>query len=148
VQANFEKKLELNSTKNKSAICESSTLTEYQECFDGPSCPPGTIEDLEGITSARDAAGKLHVAFGFESAIDYNDKTFYMYMDDTGVGAYFTAQITRGTVPLTFNCADLSCGTITSWQLSFGDGAASNVQNPSHINSIPFNAQAMPGTLN
>ena len=54
------------------------TLVEYEECWDGPSCPPGTIEDLEGITSARDATGKLHVAYGIEWAVDQADATFYM----------------------------------------------------------------------
>lgn len=107
-------------------------LIEYQECWEGSSCPPGSIADLEGITSARDGAGKLRVAYGFESAIDYTDETFYMYMDNTSVGANFTAQVTRGPVPLTVNFTDQSCGTITSWQWNFGDGTASNAQNPSH----------------
>jgi PKD repeat protein len=113
------------------------TLIEYQECWEGPSCPSGTIADLEGITSARDSTGKLHVAYGFESPVDYTDVTYYMYMDDTSVGADFTAQVTSGSVPLTVNFTDQSCGTITSWQWSFGDEAVSNAQNPSHTFSKP-----------
>ena len=113
------------------------TVIEYQECWDGPSCPPGTIADLEGITSARDATGKLHVAYGFESAIDWVDATYYMHTDDTSVGADFTANVFSGKLPLTVNFTDQSCGTITSWQWNFGDGATSNEQNPSHTYSKP-----------
>jgi hypothetical protein len=113
------------------------TLIEYQQCWEGPSCPPGTIADLERITSSRDLTGKLHIAYGFESAVDYVDRTYYMYMDDTSVRADFTAQPTRGPGPLTVNFIDQSCGTITSWQWSFGDGETSNQQNPSHTFSKP-----------
>jgi hypothetical protein len=113
------------------------TLIEYQTCWEGPSCPPGTIADFEAITSARDSTGKLHVAYGIESPVDYTDETYYMYMDGTSVGAGFTAQVTKGLAPLTVNFTDQSCGTITSWQWSFGDGDASNEQNPSHTFSKP-----------
>jgi hypothetical protein len=115
------------------------TVVEYEECWLGPSCPPGTIDDLGDITSARDATGKLHAAYGFESAIDYVDATYYMYMDenDTSVEADFTADVLSGPVPLTVNFTDHSCGTITSWQWNFGDGSNSTEQNPSHTYSKP-----------
>jgi hypothetical protein len=110
------------------------TIVEYQECWLGPSCPPGTIADLEGITSARDSTGKLHTAYGFESAIDWIDATYYMYMDnnDTSVRADFTADVLSGSAPLTVSFTDQSCGPITSWQWNFGDGSTSTEQNPSH----------------
>ena len=115
----------------------SGTIVEFQECWEGASCPPGSIEDFNDITSARDATGKLHIAYGIDSAVDYSEKTFYMHTDDSIVGADFTANVTSGSVPLAVNFTDQSCGTITSWQWSFGDGATSNEQNPSHTYSKP-----------
>ena len=111
------------------------TVVEYPSCI--VNCQPGEVYDFEGVTSARDEAGKLHVTYTIESAVDYVDRTYYTYMDDTSVGADYTAQVTHGSVPLTVNFTDQSCGTITSWQWSFGDGAASNAQNPSHTFSKP-----------
>ena len=112
-----------------SASPSAATLISYPVCTSWP-CPDGQVEDFEGITSARDATGKLHVAYGIEWAA--TTETFYMYMDDTSVGADFTVDVVSGTAPLTVNFTDQSAGDITSWSWDFGDGATSTEQNPTH----------------
>jgi len=49
--------------------------------------------------------------------------------------ADFSANITLSCIPAAINFTDLSTtpvGTITQWDWDFGDGATSNLQNPSH----------------
>jgi len=46
--------------------------------------------------------------------------------------AEFSGSPTSGTEPLTVNFTDLSTGSITSWDWTFGDGGTSPLQNPSH----------------
>jgi len=46
--------------------------------------------------------------------------------------ASFTSAPNSGTAPLNVAFSDTSSGTITSWAWSFGDGATSALQNPSH----------------
>ncbi|MFH2055405.1 MAG: PKD domain-containing protein, partial [bacterium] len=46
--------------------------------------------------------------------------------------ASFSASVMSGTAPLLVSFTDLSSGAPTSWSWDFGDGGASNVQNPSH----------------
>jgi len=66
-----------------SASASPVTVVEYPLCFSLP-CPPGSIGDFDNITSARDATGKLHVAYEIDSAVDYTNETFYMYKDVSG----------------------------------------------------------------
>jgi PKD repeat protein len=47
--------------------------------------------------------------------------------------ASFYGSPTTGNVPLTVSFTDVSSNTPTSWNWSFGDGAYSELQNPSHI---------------
>ena len=49
--------------------------------------------------------------------------------------ANFTADTVRGPLPLSVNFTDQSSGSINSWAWSFGDGASSTEQNPSHTYS-------------
>jgi len=46
--------------------------------------------------------------------------------------AAFTSAPNSGTAPLNVAFTDTSTGTITSWLWSFGDGATSTLQNPTH----------------
>ena len=46
--------------------------------------------------------------------------------------ADFSANPTKGPAPFTVSFTDQSTGSITSWEWDFGDGSASNIQNPSH----------------
>ena len=47
--------------------------------------------------------------------------------------ANFTANVTADTAPLAVRFTDTSTGNPTAWLWSFGDGATSTEQNPSHI---------------
>ena len=47
--------------------------------------------------------------------------------------AAFSADITKGSVPLTVNFTDSSIGDITSWSWDFGDSETLTEQNPVHI---------------
>ena len=44
---------------------------------------------------------------------------------------------TRGQAPFAVQFTDLSIGDPTSWYWQFGDGGVSQVQNPSHVFSLP-----------
>jgi PKD repeat protein len=46
--------------------------------------------------------------------------------------ASFSMSVDEGIAPLWINFVDLSSGTITGWQWSFGDGSSSNERNPLH----------------
>lgn len=48
------------------------------------------------------------------------------------VAAHFTSNVTDGMVPLAVRFNDLSTGSPTNWNWSFGDGAFSSEQNPVH----------------
>jgi PKD repeat protein len=50
----------------------------------------------------------------------------------TPVTANFSANPSSGQAPLTVQFTDQSTGPVTNWNWSFGDGATSLVQNPSH----------------
>jgi formylglycine-generating enzyme required for sulfatase activity len=52
--------------------------------------------------------------------------------DKVSLNANFTADITKGEVPLTVKFTDQSTGDPTSWQWDFGDGSTSTEHNPSH----------------
>src|SRR5262249_7619132 len=49
--------------------------------------------------------------------------------------AAFTANPTTGVAPLSVQFTDQSTGTPVGWNWSFGDGASSTAQNPSHAYS-------------
>jgi PKD repeat protein len=50
----------------------------------------------------------------------------------TGVTANFSATPDSGQAPLAVQFTDQSSGPVVSWKWSFGDGASSSAQNPSH----------------
>jgi len=50
--------------------------------------------------------------------------------------ADFSADVTAGNIPLAVNFSDLSTGDISSWAWTFGDGATSTLQSPSHTYSV------------
>ncbi len=54
-------------------------------------------------------------------------------------GAGFSADSTSGVVPLTVRFTDESTGDPKSWVWSFGDGATSTEQNPTHTYTAPGN---------
>jgi PKD repeat protein len=56
--------------------------------------------------------------------------------DATTPVASFTSDVLAGTVPLSIQFNDTSTGSPTAWAWSFGDGAWSTLQNPSHTYSV------------
>jgi hypothetical protein len=56
---------------------------------------------------------------------------------DPTTSANFSADPTSGVAPLSVSFTDESTGNITSWHWSFGDGASSSSQNPSHTYTDP-----------
>jgi PKD repeat protein len=64
-----------------------------------------------------------------------NNKTAYVTVGTATIApvASFYGSPTTGNVPLTVSFTDVSSNTPTSWNWSFGDGAYSELQNPSHI---------------
>ena len=57
--------------------------------------------------------------------------------EDTMISANFNGTPAIGVAPLTVQFNDLSTGSPTNWNWSFGDGSTSLVQNPVHVYSRP-----------
>ena len=68
--------------------------------------------------------------------VDTETKSAYIVVADPSV-AEFSATPTTGSAPLPVSFQDLSGGTPTSWQWTFGDGGTSSAQNPSHTYTTP-----------
>ncbi|MFA5379264.1 MAG: PKD domain-containing protein, partial [Dehalococcoidia bacterium] len=75
---------------------------------------------------AIDPSGDVYVT-------DSNNYRLQKFAQETLLAANFSANVTSGTAPLTVQFTDLSTGSPTSWNWSFGDGVLSNVKNPVHI---------------
>ncbi|MEQ1892584.1 MAG: PKD domain-containing protein [Planctomycetota bacterium] len=61
----------------------------------------------------------------------------YVVSEDLTPGAAFTAEATTGFAPHTVHFSDTSTGLVSGWSWSFGDGATSTLENPSHTFSAP-----------
>jgi len=61
-----------------------------------------------------------------------NEKIFTVTGAAPAPNANFTGSPASGTAPLNVNFTDTSTGSPTVWLWDFGDGGASNLQNPSH----------------
>src|SRR5208283_514399 len=55
-----------------------------------------------------------------------------IFVTEPSPGAGFSASPTSGNGPLSVNFTDTSGNSPTSWSWSFGDGAVTTIQNPSH----------------
>ncbi|TVR81554.1 MAG: PKD domain-containing protein [Chitinophagaceae bacterium] len=70
---------------------------------------------------------------GCDSTITYDD---YVWIEDPVAG--FVADTNFATCPpLLVNFEDASTGFVNQWQWDFGDGSGSNMQDPSHIYTLP-----------
>jgi len=83
------------------------------------------------------SAGDYTVSLTAENASgqDTETKTNYISVSEPPPPpptADFSGTPTSGDAPLTVNFTDLSTGSPTSWDWTFGDGGSSTAQNPSH----------------
>jgi PKD repeat protein len=108
---------------------------------------PGTWTELD-VSPWVNASGT--VSFGirksgghstyFSSRQGSNPPELVITLQPGPVGAPtagFEAEPLAGRAPLTVQFADTSNGPVSSWRWDFGDGATSNVQNPSHAFAQP-----------
>lgn len=94
----------------------------------------GTTSTLENPTHIY-AAGVYTVTLTVNGpgGSDTETKPNYITVSPEPPEAKFIATPTIGIAPLTVTFTDHSLGTITDWLWSFGDGAGSTEQNPTHI---------------
>ncbi len=74
---------------------------------------------------AVDSTGNVYVA-------DTNNCRIQKFAQKILLTANFSANVTSGTAPFTVQFTDLSNGSPTSWNWSFGDGSLSSLQHPAH----------------
>lgn len=95
----------------------------------------------DGQTSTAQHPSHTYVAFGaFHVRLTVTgtggpvtaQKSNYINVTAVAPHAAFTADVTSGYKPLTVHFADQSTGDVTGWSWSFGDGATSTAQNPTH----------------
>lgn len=97
----------------------------------GTKCDTLTIS-YEANTTSREARTAIITLAGAD--VDTIRITFTQDAGTT-INSNFTASPTIGTIPFTVNFTDNSTATnttIASWTWDFGDGATSDLQNPSH----------------
>jgi PKD repeat protein len=82
-------------------------------------------------------------AYGASSVTYLN----YIYVNNFPPTAGFYGTPTSGTGPLTVDFTDTSANTPTSWNWSFGDGATTTIQNPSHQYAAVETPTCYPVTL-
>jgi PKD repeat protein len=95
---------------------------------------PFGVGDSRGVEVVND---RLFVLDGYDSRSSSDPLKYAVYVFSViGTGdppvAAFSGTPTTGTAPLTVNFTDNSAGNPTSWSWTFGDGATSTAQNPSH----------------
>ncbi|PWB67961.1 hypothetical protein C3F09_12570 [candidate division GN15 bacterium] len=80
---------------------------------------------------------KLRVRLLLDDCDQSDSLTKPAYVVVRDLDARFAAAPTAGVEPLTVQFTDSSDGNPASWNWSFGDGAASTVQHPSHVYNQP-----------
>ncbi|MCH7879191.1 MAG: PKD domain-containing protein, partial [candidate division Zixibacteria bacterium] len=99
----------------------------------------GATSTLQNPSHTYSGAGTFTVALTATNAQGSNTNTkvgFITVTSPPAPTAEFSASPTSGNVPLAVNFTDLSTGAPTSWAWTFGDGATSTLQNPSHTYSV------------
>ncbi|MDD4137055.1 MAG: PKD domain-containing protein, partial [Methanoregula sp.] len=109
---------------NLSRYYTPGSTTRYNSLFEFGSEFPGlTVPDTYHISlTGKDMPG---------NTVPGTSASFTLSVRSLPV-ANFTANTTSGTAPLTVRFTDLSTGTPTGWNWSFGDGKFSLLQNPAH----------------
>ncbi|MEO2144589.1 MAG: PKD domain-containing protein, partial [bacterium] len=99
----------------------------------------------DGATSTLQNPGHVYAAVGTYSVSltvtgpggsDTLTRTNYIDVTEPAPVAEFSGTPTSGTVPLDVTFSDASTGAVSAYAWTFGDGATSALQNPSHVYSV------------
>ena len=101
----------------------------------------GNFSNLQSPPHIYAFPGLFNVSLNVSNSAGSNTLTRIDYINVTGTAipptANFTGTPTSGVAPLTVQFTDLSTGSPTNWNWSFGDGNFSNLQSPPHIYAFP-----------
>ncbi|MFA5267441.1 MAG: PKD domain-containing protein [Methanoregula sp.] len=98
----------------------------------------GTNSTVKNPVHSYAYGGNYTITLRAANALGNTSVTALNYIKASGSGpvvpvvADFTANATSGPVPLAIAFTDISTGSPTSWNWSFGDGTFAEVQNPVH----------------
>ncbi|WP_155396543.1 PKD domain-containing protein [Methanosarcina barkeri] len=131
-----------------------NTGTENVDTFNATLSVNGTVVDTQSVSGiASGSSALVNFSWTPEAAGDYNltvtadpenriaesDETNNAFTvlvtassASTTLVANFSADVTKGTIPLSVNFTDQSTGSPTSWFWDFGDGTNATEQNVSH----------------
>ena len=104
----------------------------------------GTYSTLQSPKHTYSAAGSYTIKLTVTNAAGSVTATKNNYIIVTGTSvqtpvADFSGNITSGNAPLSVSFTDVSTGTPTAWNWSFGDGTYSTTRNPVHTYSTAGN---------
>jgi PKD repeat protein len=113
----------------------STDITVSSDDLGWPANPDVTVTELLYVGSpstSYDGNGNLVISTG---TINRKDNRVYKLVPNFGPQppvAEFSGNPTAGPAPLPVSFTDLSSGSPTSWDWTFGDGGTDTVQHPSH----------------
>jgi len=113
----------------------STDITVYSDDLGWPANPDVTVTELlygGSVSTSYDGDGNLVISTG---TITRKDNRVYKLVPNFGPQppvADFSGDPRSGNAPLTVYFTDLSSGSPTSWDWSFGDSGTSQAQHPSH----------------
>ena len=105
---------------------------------DGETSETGFVSSGSTRTSSHSWSGsgtylvKAKATDSHGASSGWSDALTMTIETSTDLAALFTANVTLGTTPHTVQFTDTSTGSPTTWNWTFGDGATSTDQNPTH----------------
>jgi PKD repeat protein len=112
----------------------SGTVTSYLWSFgDGATSTSGNPSHTYTLPGAYSVSLQVKGPFGHNTT----SKTDYVVVEDPMPVAAFHVDTTSGVAPLAVQFTDDSTGLVNAWQWSFGDGASSAQEFPTHTYAAP-----------